>query len=162
MNVFSAFAKLHLLPRNSARMKISPKRGGARPRRKGFILMEVIVAMTLLALVLTPLAVMVFKITARSHRIIGSAYRNGVLMEQVNLLESLPFDSLAIGTTTTTSTAKPYPYTKTVTVSLISQVYELKAKKVILVIAPANPLYRPDTTTFVRSSAALMTTFTSN
>ena len=121
--------------------------------RRGFILMEVIVAMTLLALVLTPLAAMVFKITARSHRIIGSAYRNGVLMQQVNLLESLPFDSLAIGTSTVTSTAKPYPYTRKVTVSLISQVYELKAKKVILIITPTNTLYKPDTTTFVRSSA---------
>jgi hypothetical protein len=131
----------------------------ARARRRGFILIEVVVAITLLALVMTPLAAMVFKITARSHRIIGSAYRNGVLMEQINQLESLPFDSLAIGTSTSTSTAKPYPYTRTVTVSLISQVYELKAKKVILIIAPSNSLYRPDTTTFVRSSANTMSTF---
>ncbi|MDP9178901.1 MAG: prepilin-type N-terminal cleavage/methylation domain-containing protein [Gemmatimonadota bacterium] len=122
-------------------------------KRRGFILLEVIVAITLLALVLTPLAAMVFKITSRSHRIIGSAYRNGVLMQQVNLLESLPFDSLAIGTSTLTSTSMPYPYTRTVTVSLISQVYELKAKKVILTITPTNPLYKPDTTVFVRSSA---------
>jgi hypothetical protein len=122
-------------------------------KRRGFILLEVIVAITLLALVLTPLAAMVMKITSRSHRIIGSAYRNGVLMQQVNLLESLPFDSLAIGTSTLTSTAMPYPYTRTVTVSLISQVHELKAKKVILRITPTNPLYRPDTTVFVRSSA---------
>lgn len=141
-------------------MKFNGRRKAGK--RQGFILMEVVVAITLLALVLTPLAAMVFKITQRSHRIIGSAYRNGVLMEQVNLLESLPFDSLAIGTTTTTSTAKPYPYTKTVTVSLISQVYELKAKKVVLVIIPTNTLYRRDTTTFVRSSASTMTTFTSN
>ncbi len=131
-------------------------------RRRGFILIEVVVAITLLALVMTPLAAMVFKITARSHRIIGSAYRNGVLMEQVNLLESLPFDSLAVGTATTTSTAKPYAYTKTLTISLISQVYELKAKKLILIISPTNPLYKPDTTIFVRSSASTMTTFTSN
>ena len=130
-------------------MRMQKRKGG----RRGFILLEVIVAITLLALVLTPLAAMVFKITARSHRIIGSAYRNGVLMQQVNLLESLPFDSLAIGTTTVTSTAKPYPYSRKVTVSLISQVYELKAKKVILIIAPTNTLYKPDTTTFVRSSA---------
>lgn len=127
-----------------------------KKRRRGFILLEVIVAITLLALVMTPLAAMVFKITARSHRIIGSAYRNGVLMQQVNALESQPFDSLAIGTSTYTSTAMPYPYTRTVTVSLISQVYELKAKKVILIITPANPLYRPDTTIFVRSSANTM------
>lgn len=130
-------------------MRKLKRKGG----RRGFILMEVIVAMTLLALVLTPLAAMVFKITARSHRIIGSAYRNGVLMQQVNLLESLPFDSLAIGTSTLTSTTQPYPYTRSVTVSLISQVYELKAKKVILIITPTNTLYKPDTTTFVRSSA---------
>jgi len=130
-------------------MRMHKRKGG----RRGFILLEVIVAITLLALVLTPLAAMVFKITARSHRIIGSAYRNGGLMQQVNLLESLPFDSLAIGTTTLTSTAKPYPYTRKVTVSLISQVYELKAKKVILIITPTNTLYKPDTTTFVRSSA---------
>ena len=143
-------------------MKTTPMRNSRTRRRKGFILMEVVVAITLLALVLTPLAAMVFKITARAHRAVGSTYRNGVLMEQVNLLESLPFDSLAIGTTTTTTTAKPYPYTKSVTVSLISQVYELKAKKIILIIAPSNVLYKPDTTTFVRSSAATMTTFISN
>jgi hypothetical protein len=126
--------------------------------RRGFILLEVVVAITLLALVMTPLAAMVFKITARSHRIIGSAYRNGVLMQQINALESQPFDSLAIGTNTLTSTAMPYPYTRTVTVSLISQVYELKAKKVILIITPANSLYKPDTTIFVRSSANTMHT----
>jgi type II secretory pathway component PulJ len=125
----------------------------------GFILMEVVVAMTLLALVMTPLAAMVYKITARSHRSIGATYRNGILMEQINQLESKNFDSLAVGTSTTTTTTKPYPYTRTVTVSLISQVYELKAKKVILIIAPANPLYRPDTTIFVRSSANTMHTF---
>jgi hypothetical protein len=135
-------------------MKTSPST--ARTRRKGFILMEVIVAMTLLALVLTPLAAMVYKITARSHRIIGSAYRNGVLMQQINLLESLPYDSLAVGTTTITSTAKPYLFTRKVTVSQISQVYELKAKKVILIITPTNTLYQPDTTTFVRSSASTL------
>ena len=74
-------------------------------------------------------------------------------MQQVNLLESQPFDSLAIGTSTLTSTAMPYPYTRTVTVSLVSQVYELKAKKVVLIITPTNPLYKPDTTVFIRSSA---------
>jgi hypothetical protein len=138
----------------------SSRRG--KNRRRGFILMEVVVAITLLALVLTPLAAMVFKVTARSHRIIGSAYRNGVVMEQINLLESIPFDSLAVGTTTVTSTAKPYPYVKTITVTLISQVYELKAKKIVLIINPTNILYKPDTSIFVRSSAATMTTFTSN
>ncbi|MGK2960761.1 MAG: prepilin-type N-terminal cleavage/methylation domain-containing protein, partial [Gemmatimonadaceae bacterium] len=45
-----------------------------RSRRGGYILMEVIVAMTLLALIMTPLAAMVYKITARNHRTVGNTY----------------------------------------------------------------------------------------
>jgi pilin/secretion family protein with methylation motif len=131
-------------------------------KRRGFILMEVVVAITLLALILTPLAAMVFKITARSHTIIGGAYRNGVLMEQVNLLESLPYDSLATGTTTSTITAAPYPRTVTVTVATYYTKYQLRGKKVTLIITPTNPLYRPDTTKFIRSSAATLTALTSD
>lgn len=128
-------------------------------RRGGFILLEVVVAMTLLALILTPLAAMVFTITARSHRIIGSAYRNGVLMQQVNLLESLPYDSLAVGTSVSSVTANPYPHTTTITVAEVWVRYQLKMKKVTLVIAPANTLYRPDTTIFIRSIANTPDTF---
>ena len=130
--------------------KSSRSRGG---KRRGFILMEVIVAMTLLALIMTPLAAMVYKITARSHRSIGNTYRNAVVMQEVNLLESLAFDSLPAGTTTTTVTAKPYPYTKTVTIAQYYQKWQLKGKTVQLVITPANPLYTSDTIKFIRSSA---------
>ncbi len=130
-----------------------------RKKKQGFILMEVVVAITLLALILTPLAAMVFKITARSHRIIGGAYRNGVLMEQVNLLESLPYDSLPAGTVTTTITAKPFPYIRKTIITQYYQKYMLRAKTVTLIITPTNVLYRPDTTKFVRTSAATNTAF---
>ena len=131
-------------------------------KKKGFILMEVVVAITLLALILTPLAAMVFKITKRSHTIIGNAYRNGVLMEQVNLLESLPYDSLPVGTTTSTVTAKPYPRTVKVIVAQYYVKWEMKGKTVTLIIAPTNPLYRPDTTKFVRTTANTLTALTSD
>lgn len=123
----------------------------------GFILMEVIVAITLLALIMTPLAAMVFKITKRSHTIIGNAYRNGVLMEQINLLESLPYDSLAVGTKTTTVTDKPYPRTVKYTVAEYYVKWQMKGKSVVLVITPTNPLYKPDTTKFVRTTANTLT-----
>ncbi|HUQ18654.1 MAG TPA: hypothetical protein VM099_03485 [Gemmatimonadaceae bacterium] len=126
-------------------------------RRPGFILMEVVVGMTLLALILTPLAAMVFKITKRSHTIIGNAYRNGVLMEQINLLESLPYDSLAVGTKTTTVTDKPYPRTVKYTVAEYYVKWQMKGKTVVLVITPTNPLYKPDTTKFVRTTANTLT-----
>ena len=130
-----------------------------RKKRGGFILMEAVVAITLMALILTPLAAMVFKITSRSHRIVGSTHRNAVVMHEVNYLEAVPYDSLADGTTTTTYTAPPYPYTKKVIVAQYYQKYKLRAKNVTLIITPTNPLYRPDTTKFIRSSAATMSTF---
>lgn len=130
-----------------------------RKRRGGFILMEVIVAMTLLALIMTPLAAMVFKITVRGHRSIGNTYRNAVVMKEVNLLESLPYDSLKAGTATATVTDHTYPYTKTVTIVQYYSRFMLKGKSVLLVISPANTLYKPDTVKFIRSSAALTRAF---
>jgi Tfp pilus assembly protein PilV len=127
--------------------------------RRGFILMEVIVAMTLLALILTPLAAMVFKITARNHRTVGNTYRNAVAMHAVNLLQSLPYDSLAEGSFSHTVTAEPYPHTVSYSVDEYYERWQLKAKKVTMVISPANGLYRPDTVKFVRSSANTRTTF---
>jgi hypothetical protein len=129
---------------------------GLRGKRGGFILMEVIVAMTLLALIMTPLAAMVFKITARSHRSIGNTYRNAVVMQEVNLLEALPYDNLTTGTTTTVVTGGVYPYTRTLTVEQYYERYMLKGKSVTLVITPSNVLYRPDTVKFIRSSANLI------
>ena len=133
-----------------------------KKKKQGFILMEVVVAITLLALILTPLAAMVFKITARSHTIVGAAYRNGVLMEQVNLLESLPYDSLVVGTTTKTITTKPYPHTEKIIVAQYYQKYNLKGKTVQLIITPTNTLYKPDTTKFMRAYAALNSALTND
>lgn len=127
--------------------------------RRGFILMEVIVAMTLLALIMTPLAAMVFKITARNHRTVGNTYRNAVLMHHVNLLQAIPYDSLAEGTSIVTVSAKPYPHTVNVTVDEYWEKWQLKAKRVTMVIAPTNVLYKPDTVKFVRSSSNTRTAF---
>ena len=139
---------------------------GAEPRRatparrRGFILLEVMVALTLLALVLTPLAAMVFKISSRSHRIVGSSYRNAVLLDEVNYLESLPYDSLATGTTTTSVTVRPYPHTRTVVIDEVWTSAQGKMKQVKIVITPTNTLYRPDTASFMRTLVFKSSLFT--
>ncbi|HVF40693.1 MAG TPA: prepilin-type N-terminal cleavage/methylation domain-containing protein [Gemmatimonadaceae bacterium] len=138
----------------------SLRRRARKRRNRGFILLEVMVALTMLALVLTPLAAMVYKITTRSHRVVGNSYRNAVLMDEVNYLESLPYDSLRAGTTTTTVSTWPYPHTRTVVVVEAWQQYQLKLKTVRLVITPTNLLYRPDTVSFIRSVANTPTLFT--
>jgi prepilin-type N-terminal cleavage/methylation domain-containing protein len=117
-------------------------------RQSGFVLLEVIVAMFILTLILSSLAALMYQVSRRSFLNIGGAYRNGVLLQEVNRLEALPYDSLAVGTTTATVTTLPYLYTRTVVVANPGT----NVKSVKLIIAPANSLYKPDTATFTRTN----------
>ena len=67
--------------------------------RKGFVLVEVIVAMVLLAVAVTSLAALMYSVSQSGMKATGNAYRNGVLMQEVNRLEGIPYDSVTVGTT---------------------------------------------------------------
>lgn len=127
--------------------------GRRKASREGFILMEVLVAMVLLGLVLSSLAAMMFSVSRRSITATGSSYRNAVLMQEVNRLEALPFDSLAVGSSSVTISTAPYPHTRIVTISSLNS----KAKQVKVVITPTNTLYKPDTVQFSRTLPATTT-----
>lgn len=131
-------------------MTATPRRRLRRSAPGGFILLEVLVAMVLLGLVLSSLAAMMFAVSKRSITATGSSYRNAILMQEVNRFESLPFDSLAVGSSSVTIATMPYPHTRIVTISLLSS----KAKQVKVVITPTNKLYKPDTVSFRRTLPA--------
>jgi prepilin-type N-terminal cleavage/methylation domain-containing protein len=130
---------------------VSACRAGQGRRPRGFVLLEVLVALTLLALVLTPLAAMTFRIANRSHRIVGASYRNAVLLDEVNYLSSLPYDSLPSGTVTGAVNVDPYPHTRKVIFTDVWSGMQGKMKLVKIIITPTNPLYKPDTAIFMRS-----------
>ncbi|MEO7822994.1 MAG: prepilin-type N-terminal cleavage/methylation domain-containing protein [Gemmatimonadaceae bacterium] len=117
--------------------------------RKGFSLIEVIVAMVLLAIAVSSLAKMMYSVSQSSMKVTGSAYRNGVLMHEVNRLIALPYDSLAVGSLSYSATSGAYPHTRVVTIT--EPVAKLKAVKVV--VTPSNPLYKPDTLQFTRTNA---------
>lgn len=131
-----------------------------RRKRKpeGFILLEVLIAMVLLGLVLSSLAGMMYAVSRRAITSTGYAYRNAVLLREVNRLEALPFDSLGVGSTSVTVGDKPYPHTRVVSVASPGPTI----KKVTLVITPVNQLYRPDTVSFTRTLPATTTSLTTN
>jgi prepilin-type N-terminal cleavage/methylation domain-containing protein len=135
-------------PRNSSRRRLTGKRGG-------FVLLEVIVAMFILGIVLSSLAALLYEVSRGSFKSIGGAYRNGVLLQEVNRLEAVPWDSLAVGTSAATITTLPYPYTSTVTIANPST----NLKSVMLVITPAIALYKPDTAKFIRTLGATTNVF---
>jgi prepilin-type N-terminal cleavage/methylation domain-containing protein len=126
-----------------------------RRREDGFVLLEVVVAMFILGVVLSSLAALMFQVSSRSFKSIGGAYRNGVLLQEVNRLEALPFDSLAVGTTSTVVTALPYPHTREVTITNPAT----NMKTVKLIITPSIALYKPDTALFTRTLGATTTAF---
>lgn len=136
-------------------MTISHRISRAVPRpdtggpRKGFALIEVIVAMALLAIAVSSLAGLMYSVSTSSKAVTGAAYRNGVLMHEVNRLIALPYDSLAVGSYTFSVSSGPYPHSRVVTVAEPAD----RLKTVKVVVTPVNPNYKPDSLKFTRTNA---------
>ena len=79
----------------SARRGTATKRGAlTRHPRAGMTLVEVIVACSLLALTFTSLTAVSLKMAARSRSNAYVEQRTATFFEQVNRVESMPYDSL--------------------------------------------------------------------
>jgi prepilin-type N-terminal cleavage/methylation domain-containing protein len=118
--------------------------------RRGFVIVEVIVAMVLLAVAVASLASLIYSVSQSSLAATGNAYRNGVLMQEVNRLEGLPYDSIAVGTSSVSVSTLPYPHTRVVTVT---EPVAAVIKTVKVVITPTNLKFKPDTVNFIRTKA---------
>ncbi len=118
--------------------------------RKGIAIVEVIVAMVLLAVAVASLASLIYSVSQASLVATGNAYRNGVLMEEVNRLEGIPYDSIPVGTTTVSVSTAPYPHTRVVTVT---EPVAAVMKTLRVVITPTNAKFKPDTVSFNRTKA---------
>ena len=135
--------------KSSARQAVSQTSG----LRAGFGLVEVIVAMILLAVAVSALASLALSVSKSSMKVTGTAYRNGVMMQEVNRLETLPYDSLHNTTVNTpitiTVSTLPYPHTRKIYIDEPS----LNLKTVKIVLLPTNSNYKPDTVNFTRTRA---------
>ena len=118
--------------------------------RKGFALIEVIVAMVLLAVAVSSLAALMYSVSQNGMKATGNAYRNGVLMHEVNRLEGIPYDSIAIGSSSVAVSTMPYPHTRVITVT---EPVARTIKSITVVITPVNVKFKPDTVSFIRTRA---------
>jgi len=118
--------------------------------RKGFVLVEVIVAMVILAVAVSSLAGLVYSVSRSGIRTSGDAYRNGVLIQEVNRLEGIPYDSIATGTQSYTVSTGQYAHTRVITVAE-TQPNVIKAIKIV--ITPTNKSYKPDSISFIRTKS---------
>ena len=122
----------------------------AKEPRKGFVIVEVIVAMVLLAVAVASLASLIYSVSQSSLAASGNAYRNGVLMQEINRLEGVPYDSIPTGTSTVSVSTMPYPHTTVITVT---EPVAATIKTVRVVITPTNLKFKPDTVSFTRTKA---------
>jgi prepilin-type N-terminal cleavage/methylation domain-containing protein len=125
--------------------------GTVTKERKGFSVVEVLVAMVLLAIAVSSLAALTYSVSQNGMIATGNAYRNGVLMQEVNRLEGIPYASVAVGTTTQTVTGGTYPHTTVITVT---EPNANLIKNVKIIITPTQARIRPDTAIFIRTNAA--------
>ncbi len=118
--------------------------------RKGFVLVEVIVAMMILAIAVSSLAALMYSVSQSGMIATGNAYRNAVLMHEVNRLEGIPYDSIAVGSSSISVSTMPYPHRRVITVS---EPVATVVKTVTVVITPTNVKLKPDTVNFIRTRA---------
>ena len=118
--------------------------------RKGFVLVEVIVAMVILAIAVSSLAALMYSVSQSGMVATSNAYRNGVLMHEVNRLEGIPYDSIPVGSTSITVSTLPYRHTRELTVS---EPVANVVKSIQIVIIPANVKFKRDTVSFIRTKA---------
>jgi prepilin-type N-terminal cleavage/methylation domain-containing protein len=118
-----------------------------RGAEAGFSLVEVVVSMTMLSIGLLGLAGLT---SVAAHRATGVSHlttMSQTVMQQVNRVGVLPYDSLALGTTCRTITDNRFSYTRCVQVDSV----QVRVKQITVTITPANSAIKPVTEVFRRT-----------
>ena len=100
----------------------------AHARRAGAGLVEVVLAMTILAIVLTSLAALTFTTAERAREVTNDAYRQAVLLQHVNRFMALPWDSIGSRVGCTTVSTGNMPHQACITSTTTGSVTTVKVK----------------------------------
>lgn len=121
----------------------------SRPRR-GVSLIEIIVAMTLLAFVIGSLSVLSAKSARRGPQLDMSAARNFVVIQQANRFSVLPYDSISsYAPRIDTVITGRYKYIRRVT--YVQSTTGSEYKTVTVLLLPVSDTTRRDSLVFVRA-----------
>lgn len=113
----------------------------------GFSLIEIVVALTILAIGLLGLAGLTARSARRASSVANLTIVGHTVVQQVNRLSVLPYDSLALGTTCKAINANGFAYQRCVRVDSL----QMRVKQITLTITPTNTSLKPATEVFRRS-----------
>jgi prepilin-type N-terminal cleavage/methylation domain-containing protein len=114
--------------------------------RRGVSMIEVVVAMTLFAVVMTGVAAMTTQVARSAQFSALATQRSAALALGVNQLEALPYDSLPGRQGCRNISSATFPRRECVTLTTIAP----RVKQVEFTLTPTNTALRPDTVTFQR------------
>ena len=123
-----------------------------RDKSGGFTLLESLVAMGLIAAVLSVLAPVLFQVAKLKARDVGTIERDAVLRGESNRLAMLTFAALdaQAGCTEVTDRAR-FHYSRCVTVTAVSA----KERSILIAVHPANAEVPADSVTLTRTRTSL-------
>ena len=124
-----------------------------RRNRKGVAVLEIMVGMMILAIGLLGAAGMTVSAARRGSGLSTASSRDAIILQELNKLASMPYDSLAarVGCSTTTSDA--LTYTRCIAVTDVSG--GSGYKRVQLIVSPTTSWARPDTVYLNRVRGAI-------
>ena len=134
-------------------MTMKTRKNARRSNRKGIAVVEILVAMVILAIGLLGAAGMTVNAARRGSWLSTQSGRDGIILQELNKLASVPYDSLSarVGCSTTTSTV--LTYTRCIAVTDVSD--GSGYKRVRLIVSPSAAYSRPDTVYINRVRGAI-------
>lgn len=132
-------------------MKLMRKRTRSS-NRKGVAVLEIMVGLVVLTIGLLGVSSMTVAASRRATGLSMQSSRDGIVLQELNKLSSLPYDSLGTRAGCTTVDASALTYSRCVTVTDIAD--GLGYKRIQLIVAPTSQYARPDTVYMNRSKGA--------
>jgi hypothetical protein len=127
--------------------------GKTRRPRRGIAVIEIVVGMMILAVGLLGAAGMTVVATRRASGLSTQSTRDGIMLQELNKLAALPYDSLSARAGCSAVTDDALSYTRCITVTDITD--GIGYKRVRLIVSPATAWARPDTVYFNRAKTAI-------
>jgi hypothetical protein len=111
--------------------------------RQGVAVLEIMVGMVILAVGLLGAAGMTVTAARRASGLSTQSSRDGIMLQELNKLGSLPYDSLSGRVGCSTSTSGTLTYSRCIAVTDIAD--GVGYKRVRLIVSPSTSWARPDT-----------------
>lgn len=139
-------------PMLTVRRRVAALRRRPARVRRGAGLIEVLIAITIFAIIATSHAAVTLRYATRVKDVKTGATRSAALQEFIVRLAAVPFDSLPgrVGCVTVAEASSELPNTRCVTLTTVTSTN----KTVTLIFTPTSSAYKPDTIFMTRTKSS--------